>query len=141
MGLQDGYRVGALLQWDFFDGGTARARARQEENDILNSQTGFANQRNQVRIEVEEAYFFLQSNKENITTAEKAVELAEESLRLARLRFQAGVGTQTDVINSQTELTTARGNRLDAIILYNQSLNQLYRAINGLATLNQSLNQ
>ena len=141
VGLQDGYRVGATLRWAIFDGGTARARARQEDVDILNSQTGFANQRNQVRIEVERSYFSLQANKENITTAEKAVELAEESLRLARLRFQAGVGTQTDVINSQTELTTARGNRLDAIIQYNQSLNQLYRAVNGLAALYQTLNQ
>ena len=137
----DGYRVGARLQWAIFDGGTARARARQRETDILSDQTDFANQRNQIRIEVEQAYFSLQANKENIGTSEKAVELAEESLRLARLRFQAGVGTQTDVIASQTELTTARGNRLNAIIDYNQSLNQLYRAVNGLASLNQSLNQ
>ena len=51
------------------------------------------------------------------------------------------MGTQTDVIESQTELTTARGNRLDAIIQYNQSLNQLYRAVNGLGALYQTLNQ
>ena len=139
--LADGYAFGAQLQWSIFDGGTALARARQEETDILIDQTAFANQRNQVRVEVEQSYFELAANKENIATSEKAVEQAEESLRLARLRFQAGVGTQTEVIDSQTELTTARGNRLSAIIQYNQSLNQLYRAINGLATLNQTLNQ
>ncbi len=139
--LTDGYAAGARLQWSIFDGGTALARARQEETDILIDQTAYANQRNQVRIEIEQAYFDLQANKENIGTAEKAVEQAEESLRLARLRFQAGVGTQTDVIDSQTELTTARGNRLSAIIDYNQSLTQLYRSVNGLATLNQTFNQ
>ena len=58
-----------------------------------------------------------------------AVTLAEESLRLARLRFQAGVGTQTDVIEAQSELTTARGNLLTAIIDYNQSFTQLQRAV------------
>ena len=135
----DGYAVGAQLQWSIFDGGTALARSRQSETDKLIDQTTFANQRNQVRLEVEQAYFSLQANKENIATSEKAVEQAEESLRLARLRFQAGVGTQTAVIQSQTELTTARGNRLDAIINYNQSLNQLFRAVNGLAALNQNL--
>ena len=139
--ITDGYVFGAQLQWAIFDGGTALARARQSETDILIDQTTFANQRNQIRVEVEQAYFELQANKENITTSEKAVEQAEESLRLARLRFQAGVGTQTEVIDSQTELTTARGNRLSAIIDYNQSLNQLYRAINGLATLNQTFSQ
>ena len=138
--LADGYQAGARFQWAIFDGGTALARARQSETDILIDQTAFANQRNQVRFEIEQSYFTLEANKENIATSEKALEQAEESLRLARLRFQAGVGTQTDVIAAQTELTTARGNLLTAVINYNQSLNQLYRAVNGLATLNQTLN-
>jgi outer membrane protein TolC len=129
---QDGYTLGGRVQWLLFDGGAARARAQQSETDIQINQTQFANQRNQIRFQVEQAYYNLSANKENIVTAQKAVELAEESLRLARLRFQAGVGTQTDVIDAQTQLTTARGNRLTAIIDYNQSLNQLQRAVTNL---------
>ena len=129
----DGYSVGARLRWTIFDGGRALARARQSEKDIQIDEVNFANQRNDVRFQVEQAFFDLQANKNNITTAQKAVELAEESLRLARLRFQAGVGTQTDVIEAQSDLTTARGNELRAIIDYNQSLNQLKRAVNGIA--------
>jgi outer membrane protein TolC len=128
----DGYTLGARVQWTFFDGGAARARAKQEETDISIDETQFANQRNQIRLQVEQAYFNLTANQKNISTAEKAVELAEESLRLARLRFQAGVGTQTDVIEAQSDLTTARGNLLTAIIDYNQSLNQLQRAVSNL---------
>ncbi|NQZ64794.1 TolC family protein, partial [Crocosphaera sp.] len=56
-------------------------------------------------------------------------ETREEALRLARLRFQAGVGTQTDVINAQRDLSQARGNFLQAIIQYNQSLNALQRSV------------
>ena len=52
-----------------------------------------------------------------------------ESLRLARLRFQAGVGTQTDVIDAQTQLTTARGSLLSSIIDYNQSYVDLQRQV------------
>ena len=126
-----GYAIGATLQWTIFDGGVAKAIARQEDIDVLLADNGFANQRNQVRLEVEQAFFGLEANEENITTAQKAEELAEESLRLARLRFQAGVGTQTDVIEAQTELTTARGNLLTAVIDYNQSFNELQRAITG----------
>ncbi|HHP7232144.1 MAG TPA: TolC family protein [Xenococcaceae cyanobacterium] len=130
--IADGYTVGARVQWTIFDGGAAVARARQSETDIQIDEVAFANQRNAVRLEVEQAFFDLQANEENIATSEKAVELAEESLRLARLRFQAGVGTQTDVIQAQTELTTARGNFLTAIINYNQSLNELQRAVDSL---------
>ncbi len=124
-----GYTVGAQLQWNIFDGGVAKAIARQEDIDIEIAENDFANQKNLVRLEVEQAFFGLQANDKNITTAEMAVTLAEESLRLARLRFQAGVGTQTDVIEAQSELTTARGNLLTAIIDYNQSFTQLQRAV------------
>jgi outer membrane protein TolC len=128
-GTGDGLAIGAQLDWTFFDGGQSRARARQAEEDVAIAENRFDQTRNQIRREVEEEFFNLQSNQENIDTARVAVEQAEESLRLARLRFQAGVGTQTDVINAQSELTRARGNLLDAIIQYNRSLAALEQAV------------
>ena len=127
--LSDRYSVGLSLQWRLFDGGSARAGAEQAEADAEISETQFADQRNQIRFAVEQAFFRLESNQSNISTATKEVELAEESLRLARLRFQAGVGTQTDVIDAQTQLTTARGNLLSSITDYNQSFVDLQRQV------------
>ena len=129
---ENSYAISAQLTWTLFDGGTANALSDQAETDIEISDAQFADQRNNVRLEVEQAFYNLGANEKNIGTAQKAVELAEESLRLARLRFQAGVGTQTEVIDAQTELTTSRGNLLTAIIDYNQSLNQLQRAVTNL---------
>ena len=127
--LSDRYSAGLNLQWRLFDGGSARAGADQAETDAEISETQFADQRNQIRFAVEQAYYQLESNQDNIGTATKEVELAEESLRLARLRFQAGVGTQTDVIEAQTQLTTARGNLLSSITDYNQSFVDLQRQV------------
>ena len=127
--INDQYSVGLNLQWRLFDGGAARAGADQAETDAEISETQFANQRNLIRFNVEQAYYQLESNQNNISTATREVELAEESLRLARLRFQAGVGTQTDVIDAQTQLTTARGNLLSSIIDYNQSYVDLQRQV------------
>ena len=127
--INDQYTVGLNLQWRLFDAGAARAGADRAEADAEISETQFANQRNQIRFAVEQAYFQLESNQNNIGTATKEVELAQESLRLARLRFQAGVGTQTDVIEAQTQLTTARGNLLSSITDYNQSYADLRRQV------------
>ena len=127
--VTDGYTVGARLQWDLFDGGAASAKAKQFETDIAINETQYANQRNLIRLEVEQGYFSLVASQDNIRTSEKAVKLAQDSLNLARMRFQSGVCTQTDVIQAQTELTTARANNIQAIINYNQSLNQLERAV------------
>lgn len=127
--IKDGYSVGASVQWNFFDGGAAKARAKQSEIDSNISEVQFANQRNEVRLEVEQSYYALTANQDNIETSNKALELAQESLDLARDRFQAGVGTQTDVIQAQSELNTARANYTRSIVDYNQSLNQLERAV------------
>lgn len=125
---QDDYSLGARLSWNFWDGGAAKSRSYQEKVNQEISENQFTSVRNQVRFEVEQAYNGLGTNRKNIATATQALQQAEESLKLARLRFQAGVGTQTDVIQAQTELARARGNRITAILNYNRALSSLRTA-------------
>ncbi|MGF1934938.1 MAG: TolC family protein [Nostoc sp. ChiQUE02] len=127
--VTDGYSFGVRATLNLFDGGAARARAAQSRVNIAIAETQFAEQRNQIRFQVEQAYSTQQSSLENVQTANTALEQAREALRLARLRFQAGVGTQTDVINSENDLTRAEGNRVTAILDYNRALAQLQRSV------------
>lgn len=127
--LTNQYQVGVNLRWRFFDGGAAKAAARQEEVDIQVSELQFADDRNQIRQQVEVAFYEVQSNLKNIETATRGVEQAQEALRLARLRFQAGVGTQIDVINAERDLTQSEGNLANAILGYNQALARLKQAV------------
>ncbi|MBW4476110.1 MAG: TolC family protein [Tolypothrix brevis GSE-NOS-MK-07-07A] len=129
VGVTDGYSVGVQANWRLFDGGAARARANQRKADIAIAETQFAQQRDQTRFEVEQAFSNLQSNLQNVNTATGALEQARESLRLARLRFQAGVGIQTEVIDAETALTRAEGNRVQAILDYNRALASLQRSV------------
>ncbi len=134
-GLADGYSLSVTAQWRLFDGGRARATAQQQALNGKIAEERFAQARNQVRFQVEQAYTNLLSNNASIGTTEQAVIQAEEALRLAVLRFQAGVGTQTDRINAESDLTRARGNRISAIIGYNRSLAQLRRAVSNVTEL------
>ena len=127
--FSDSYSLGAVASLTLFDGGAAKSRAAQQEAQIAIAETNFADQRNLIRFDVEQYYATLQSSLANIQTASVALEQAREALRLARLRFQAGVGIQTDVIDSENRLTLAEGNRVTAILDYNRSLASLQRAI------------
>jgi outer membrane protein TolC len=129
VGVTDGYSFGIRATLNLYDGGAARARAQQQKVNIAIAETQFAEQRNQIRFQVEQAYSTQQSRLENVQTSNTALEQAREALRLARLRFQAGVGTQTDVINSENDLTQAEGNRVTAILDYNRALAQLQRSV------------
>lgn len=132
-GFRDDYQFGAQVNLNLFDGGASRARARQEEINIEIAETDFANTRDTVRFQIEQAFLSLEANRDNIVTTRLGVDQAREALRLARLRFQAGVGTQTDVLRAQTELTRSEVNQVNAILGYNRSLVSLQRAVSNLS--------
>ncbi len=129
VGLTDGYSVALQANLNLYDGGASRAQAAQAKADINIAETQFSQQRNQIRFQVEQAYSELQSNLENVQTSQAALDQARESLRLARLRFQAGVGTQLEVIDAENALTRAEGNRINAILDYNRALANLQRSV------------
>ncbi|MEM9906453.1 MAG: TolC family protein, partial [Cyanobacteria bacterium P01_D01_bin.44] len=134
--IADLYSFGARLSWRLYDGGAARASARQQEITAEVAEEGFGETEDQIRFEVEEAYFNLQANAENIDTAQVAVTQAQEALRLANLREDAGVGTQLEVLENQSDLVDAEGNLVDALLGYNRALAALQRAVSSLkATL------
>jgi len=111
-----------------FDGGAAKSRATQQEEDIAIAETQFADTKNDLRLEVEQAYASLQSNLRNVNTAQSSVQLAQESLELARLRFSAGIGTQLDITSAEASLTQSRGNLIAAILDYNRAIASIQRA-------------
>ena len=123
-----GYAVGIQVSLNFFDGGAAKAAAAQQDENIAIADTQFADTKNQLRFEVEQAYSTMLANFENIGTALRSVEQAQENLRLAQLRFQAGIGTQLDITNAQADLTQTEGNLVDAVITYNRALVLLERS-------------
>jgi outer membrane protein TolC len=125
----DGYSLGLQASINLYNGGAGRARAAQAKTSIAIAETQFSEQKNQIRFQVEQAYSTQASSLENVQTANVALEQARESLRLARLRFQAGVGTQTDVINALNDLTRSEGNRVKAILDYNRALTELQRYV------------
>jgi OMF family outer membrane factor len=127
--LTNQFQVGVNLQWQLYDGGASKASARQQDISQEIAEVQFSSDRNRIRREVEDAYYDLQANLKNIETAKKGVDQATEALRLARLRFQAGVGTQIDVLNAERDLTQAQGNSITAIIGYNRALVQMQRAV------------
>ncbi len=131
-GIGLGYAFGARLNLSLFDGGVAQARINQTLADQAIADNQFEQTINQIRFEVEQAFSNLQSNRQQIQTASKAVESATEALRLARLRLSAGVGTQLEVIRTEEDLVRAEVNKLRAIVNFNQAIADLQRSINAI---------
>jgi outer membrane factor, OMF family len=119
--------VGLNATWAIFDGGRARAEYRQNKQRAEQSKFNFASERDKIRSEVEDSFFDLRRASQNIHTAASEVLTTAESLRLARLRFQAGVTTQREVVDTQRDLTKAEVSYANAVTDYNVSIAELRR--------------
>ncbi|MFO7630120.1 MAG: TolC family protein, partial [Prochlorococcaceae cyanobacterium] len=118
---------GLDLRWNLFDGGAAAASAREQRQRAEQSRFEFADTRDLIRNEVEESFYTLLQNDRNIATTSREVLSAREALRLARLRFQAGVTTQREVVDNQRDLTQAEVRYAQAVTDYNINLAELRR--------------
>jgi OMF family outer membrane factor len=119
--------IGLKLDWRIFDGGAAVAESRQNKQRAQENTFRFAQRRDGIRQEVETSFYELEKNNRNIVTTSREVISARESLRLARLRFQAGVTTQREVVDNQRDLTQAEVRYSNAITDYNKRLAELRR--------------
>ena len=119
--------LGVNLSWRLFDGGAAAAQSRQNKQLAQENTFRFAQRRDGIRQEVETSFYELEKNNRNIVTTSREVISARESLRLARLRFQAGVTTQREVVDNQRDLTQAEVRFSNSITDYNKRLAELRR--------------
>lgn len=124
-----GWNAGVQANWNLFDGRLTRgrvveAKARQEQADL-----DFDNAARQISVEVRTAYSNFLEAREVLESQKKVVEQANEALRLATARSEAGSGTQLDVLSAQTALTEARTTQNLASHDYLVALARLQRAV------------
>src|SRR5215469_9069766 len=116
---------GSLPIWD---SGAIAGQVLQQRALLFEAKNTYDDDVRQVVLEIQQAYSLLQQNQELIQSQEKNVEEAEEALRLAKARLDAGAGVQLDVLNAQVQLLTAQSTRLQALFGYNSSLAEFDRA-------------
>src|SRR5881296_1334673 len=122
---------GSMPIWD---SGAIYGQVQQQRALLSEAKNTYDDDVRQVELEVQTAYSNLLQNRELIKSQEKNVEQAEEALRLAKARLDAGAGVQLDVLNAQVQLLTAQSTRLQALFGYNSSLAEFDRATGAQST-------
>src|SRR6266581_6062728 len=117
-----------------WDSGAIAGQVIQQRALLSEAKITYDDDVRQVELEIQQAYSNLQQNRELIQSQEKNVELADEALRLAKARLDAGAGVQLDVLNAQVQLLTAQSTRLQALFGYNSSLAEFDRATGAQST-------
>jgi outer membrane protein TolC len=110
MNRDEFWMVGIGLNWSLFDGGQARktASALSFREKALRQER--ENLRSHVELEVRQAWLRLNETTERQRLTERAVEQAEENLRVVRDRYRNGEGTNTEVLDAEVLRSRSRSN-------------------------------
>jgi outer membrane protein TolC len=125
----DNWNVGLSASWSLFDAGSSNAKVKQADASLDKVKEQAVQVKNAAALEVRQNYLSMQEAEKRIDTNKVAVGKAEEDLVIAREKYNAGVGTNLDVIDAQLALTQAKTNEIQALYDYNVSVAKIDKAI------------
>jgi outer membrane protein len=127
--LRETWSIGAQLSWNLFQGFATQNRVREAQALVETARADADSLELQVRLEVEQAYITVVEAAERIGATQKAIESAQENLRLAQGRYDAGVGTILDLTDAQLALSNAEADHVRALTDYRVGLATLDRVV------------
>ena len=125
----DEWSISGQLTWNLFEGFFTKYRVKETQALVETARANYETIELQVRLEVEQAYIAVIEAAERYGATEKAVESAQENLRLAQGRYDAGVGTILELTEAQLSLTNAEANSVRAVTDYRVGLATLDRVV------------
>ncbi len=125
--------VSATLQaWDW---GSTFFGIQVARDNVKKLQADLAKLRLDVGYQVKTFYLNIQDAAKRISVARTALEASMEGYRMAVARYQAQVGTSTDVLDAQARVSSAEFNLTQALTDYQSALADIYVAM-GMKDLN-----
>ncbi len=117
----ENWSVGVTASMNIFDSGVTWSKIHAAQENLAKAKETQRQIKDNVELEVRTDYLSMREAEKRITTAQVAVASAEEDYHIAVVRYQAGVGTNIDVMDAQEALTQAKTNYYQALYNYNTS--------------------
>jgi outer membrane protein TolC len=122
------YSVVGAVNVPVFQGGRVKADIEQAEATLHQRQAELADQRGRVEEEVRTALIELETAIGEVRLAENNRGFANETLREARDRFNAGVATTVEVVQAQEQVASAESDYISGLFAFDLARISLSRA-------------
>lgn len=122
------WNIGVALQVPIFDGLSTRSRVKQAKSGLRQIQIGREQLLDGIGLEVRASFFSFQESKELLKEQDETVQQAEESLRIANLRYENGMITNIELMDAELAFTQAQINRFNALHDYAIAIARLEKA-------------
>ena len=125
----DSWTIMLRGEWTLWEWGKTRHDVAAARANLAKVRYVLRDIKDNIHLQVKEAYLYLREAEKNIQVARTAVVQAEENFRMNEERYKQQVATTTDVLDAQTLLTQARTNYFNALSEHNIAWARLERAM------------
>jgi len=126
---QPSWSAGLQLAWPLFDGGKASADIRIANANVLSASANRDALLVTLTSQLDAARSEIVANRANVAASTEAVSAARAQLQLSEARYAQGLGSQIELADAQTAVTTAEGNLVQAEFQLASAWAQLHRAV------------
>lgn len=129
--FKENWNLMLRLTLPVFDGGTIKSETAMGKKEAEKAHEEERALRSNIVRELKDSYMNIENAAARIDVIAKAVETAREASRIEHLRYAAGAGVSTDVIDAQTALLRAETDYYQALYDKETAIAALVRAIGG----------
>lgn len=122
------WTAGLNLHIPIFNGFKTAAAVAYRKADNRKSRLFVDQLRDDITLEVQQAYDRLIQAKKSLEVQHETIAQAEEGLKISKVRYQSGVGTQLEVLSAQAALTEARRALASALFNFRDAKSGLKKA-------------
>lgn len=115
--------IGFRLAVPIISGGIKLYQVRNAKLEILKTQNNLVNLKNGISLEVEQAQTTYRNGLKSLENQNRNMELAQEVLRVTKIKYEQGVGSSIEVTTAETSLKEAQNNYINA--LYDLLINKV----------------
>jgi outer membrane protein len=108
LGLPESWFIGATASWDIWEGGSTYYGIDESKAQLAQAVAARRKAEDAIRLDARNAHVGVTTSTEALDVAKHAVEQAEENFRIEQKRYESTSNTSFDVLDAETQLTTAR---------------------------------
>jgi outer membrane protein TolC len=115
--------IGLNINVPIFSGGQRLNQLKESQISVIKSQNDMANAKNGFSLQADAARITFFNSLQSLNSQKRNQELANEVLRVTKIKYQQGVGSSIEVTQAQTDLQTADNQYIQA--LYDALINKV----------------
>jgi outer membrane protein TolC len=119
--------IHVVASWDFWKWGQTSYGTEEKRSVLSQARLSRSQLKDNIHLEVKQAYLAMGAAEKNIQTVETAIEQAQENVRINEERYKEQVATSTDVLTAQTLLSRTMTNYYNALYNFKIAKATLFR--------------